>query len=89
VRLGLAVIPVIALMLGGIVWITSAQLALTNQTSQLAQRYREVQAEARRLQAQLAFSQGAVAAQAASRLGYVQAPSGSVTYLTAPPRPAP
>jgi hypothetical protein len=88
-RLGLAVIPVIALMLGGIVWITSAQLALTSQTSQLAQRYREVQAETRRLQAQLALGQGAVAAQAGSRLGMVQAPSGSVTYLTAPPRTTP
>jgi cell division protein FtsL len=85
-RLGLAVIPVIALMLSGIVWITGAQLALTNRTSQLAVRYREVQAEARRLQLELARGQGAVVAQATSRLGMIQAPSGSVTYLTAPPR---
>jgi hypothetical protein len=88
-RLGLAVIPAIAVLLGGIVWITGAQLALTNRTSELAQRYRDVQAEARRLQAQVALGQGAVAVQAAARLGMVQAPSSAVTYLTAPPRSSP
>lgn len=86
VRLGLAAIPVIAVLLGGIVWIAGAQLALTNRTSELAQQFRQVQAEARRLQAQVALGQGAVAVQAAQRLGMVQAPSDAVTYLTAPPR---
>jgi hypothetical protein len=89
VRLGLAVIPAVALLLGGIVWITGAQLALTNRTSELAQRYREVQAEARRFQAQVALGQGAVAVQAATRIGMVQAPSSAVTYLTAPPPGSP
>jgi len=86
IRLGLAVIPLIALLLGGIVWIAGAQLALTNQTSELAQKYQQVQAEARRLQAEVAQYEGSVAAEAAERLGMVQAPSNAVTYLTAPPR---
>ena len=67
-------------------WIAGAQLALTNQTSELAQKFQQVQAEARRLQNQVAQYQGSVPAEAAQRLGMVQAPSSAVTYLTAPPR---
>ena len=81
VRLGPLVIPIIALVLGGIVWVNVAKLALTNDTGKVMERSRAVEAQTARLQSQLDQLDARVRDNAQKRLG-LQLPSGdSVTYL--------
>ena len=81
VRLGPLVIPIIALVLGGIVWVNVAKLALTNETGKVMERARTVEAQTARLQSQLDQLDARVRDNAQKRLG-LQLPSGdSVTYL--------
>jgi cell division protein FtsL len=83
VRLGRLVIPVIALVLGGIVFVNVAKLTLTNQTGQVIERARSVESETARLQSALEQRNARVRQNAQRRLG-MESPGGdSVTYLDA------
>ena len=79
--------PVIALMLGGIVWINVSKLALTTQTSALVQETRQVEGEAVLLNAELGQRDNEVTSRAKAELGMIDAPGKDVIYLAAPKRP--
>lgn len=81
---GLAWIPVLALLLGGIVWVNVAKLRVTTTTSQVVQRAQAVESETVRLRARLGQERPAIAERAQTQLG-MRYPSGPVTYLD-PPR---
>ena len=88
VRLGRLVIPLIALVLGGIVFVNVAKLTLTNQTGQVIERARSVESETARLQSALEQRNARVRQNAQRRLG-MESPTGdSVTYLDAGKNPA-
>ena len=87
-RLGRLVIPLIALVLGGIVFVNVAKLTLTNQTGQVIEKARSVESETARLQSALEQRNARVRQNAQRRLG-MESPSGdSVTYLDAGKNPA-
>jgi len=75
------VIPVIAVLLGGIVWVNVARLNLATQTSVVIEESRQAQFETARLQSQLDQRDGATVNRARNQLGMVTAPSEGVTYL--------
>ena len=81
VRLGPLVIPIIALVLGGIVWVNVAKLSLTNQTGQVIEQSRTVEAQTARLKSQLEQLDARVRDNAQKRLGMVSPEGDSVTYL--------
>jgi hypothetical protein len=81
VRLGRLAIPIVALVLGGIVWVNVAKLTLTHETGQVIERARSVEAETARLKSRFEQRNATVIARAEKRLGMVDPPSGSVTYL--------
>ena len=87
VRLGPLVIPIIALVLGGIVWVNVAKLALTNDTGKVMERSRGVEAQTARLQSQLDQLDARVRENAMKRLGMVMPSGDSVTYLDPLARP--
>ncbi len=80
-RLGRVAIPVIALVLGGIVWINVAKLTLTHETGKVIERARSVEAETARLKSRFEQRNATVIARAEKRLGMVSPPSSEVTYL--------
>lgn len=80
-RLGPLVIPIIALVLGGIVWVNVAKLALTNDTGKVMERSRGVEAQTARLQSQLDQLDARVRENAMKRLGMVMPSGDSVRYL--------
>ncbi len=82
------VIPVIALLLGGIVWVKVSQLTLVTRTSQAIERYQAVKSETLRLNTELARRDGDVIRLARTRLGMVPSPPNGVTYLKLPRTPA-
>lgn len=84
VRLAWVVIPLIALLLGGVVFVNVQRLNLTTQTAQTVDMYNEAQADILRLRAVLAQKDGQVVEQAATRLGMVQAPGSGLTYVNVP-----
>ena len=79
------VVPLVALLLGGIVWINVARLNLATETSGVVERSRDVQFETARLQAQLDQRNGAVVDRARRDLGMVPSPSEGVSYIDIPP----
>jgi hypothetical protein len=83
VRLGRLAIPVIALVLGGIVWINVAKLTLTHETGKVIERARSVEAETARLKSRFEQRNATVIARAEKRLGMVSPPTSEVTYLDA------
>jgi hypothetical protein len=83
VRLGRLAIPLIALVLGGIVWINVAKLTLTHETGQVIEQARSVEAETARLKSRFEQRNATVIARAEKRLGMVSPPSSEVTYLDA------
>lgn len=85
VRLAWIVIPLFAILLGGVVWVNVARLNLTTQTGRTVDMYDQVQADILILRAKLAQKDGQVVDQAAKRLGMVQAPGSGLTYVTVPP----
>lgn len=85
VRLAWVVIPLFAILLGGVVWVNVARLNLTTQTGRTVDMYDQVQADILILRAKLAQKDGQVVDQAAKRLGMVQAPGSGLTYVTVPP----
>ena len=80
-RLGRLAIPLIALILGGIVWVNVAKLTLTHQTGQVIERARTVEAETARLKSRFEQRNATVIARAEKRLGMVSPASDAVTYL--------
>ncbi|NBQ63496.1 MAG: hypothetical protein EBU40_14600 [Proteobacteria bacterium] len=84
VRLAWVVIPFIAILLGGVVWVNVARLNLTTQTGRTVDMYDQVQSDVLKLRAKLAQKDGQVVDQAARRLGMVQAPGTGLTYVTVP-----
>ena len=84
VRLAWIVIPFIAILLGGVVWVNVARLNLTTQTGRTVDMYDQVQGDVLKLRAKLAQKDGQVVDQAATRLGMVQAPGTGLTYVTVP-----
>jgi hypothetical protein len=79
------VIPLIALILGGIVFVNVAKLSLTNRTGQVIERARSVESETARLKASLEAKNAAVRRTAQARLGMIEPAPGTVGYLD--PRP--
>ncbi len=85
VRLAWVAIPLIAILLGGVVWVNVARLNLTTQTGRTVDMYDQSQSDILKLRAKLAEKDGQVVAQAAKRLGMVQAPGIGLTYVSVPP----
>ena len=79
------VIPLIALILGGIVFVNVATLSLTNKTGQVIERARSVESETARLKATLEAKNASVRLNAQAKLGMIEPPPGTVRYLD--PRP--
>ena len=79
------VIPFIAILLGGVVWVNVARLNITTQAGRTVDMYDQVQSDILKLRASLAQKDGEVVDQAAKRLGMVQAPGSGLTYVTVPP----
>jgi hypothetical protein len=75
------VIPLIAIVLGGIVWVNVEKLALTNETGKVMERSRAVEAQTARLQSRLDQLDARVRDNAQKRLGMVLPSGDSVTYL--------
>ncbi len=84
VRLAWVAIPLIAILLGGVVWVNVARLNLTTQTGRTVDMYDQSQSDILKLRAKLAQKDGQVVAQAAKRLGMVQAPGIGLTYVSVP-----
>lgn len=82
-RLGVLVIPLIALVLGGIVWVNVARLSLTNRTGQTIERARSVEAESARLKARLDQREAFVIRNAQRALGMEMPSAAAVTTLRA------
>ena len=83
-RLGRLAIPLVALLLGGIVWVNVAKLALTTETARVVERARGVESDTVRLRSLMERQSGTVNARARTRLGMVDPPSQSVVILDAP-----
>ena len=85
IRSAWVVIPLIAVILGGIVFVNVAKLSMTNRTSQVIERARSVESETARLKATLDAKDAAVRASAQARLGMVEPALGEARYLDPPP----
>jgi len=84
IRLAWVLIPLIALLLGGVVFVNVQRLNLTTQTGRTVDMYNQAQADILRLRAVLAQKDGQVVEQAVQRLGMVQAPGSGLTYVSVP-----
>ena len=85
VRVAWIVIPFVAILLGGVVWVNVARLNLTTQTGRTVEMHDQVQGDVLKLRAKLAQKDGEVVDQAVKRLGMVQAPGTGLTYVSVPP----
>lgn len=86
-HLGLLVIPIVALLLGGIVWVNVSKLAFTAETGRVVERSRAMEAQNLRLKAQLDRANSTVIDRAQDRLGMVMPGDGVITPLRAPTFP--
>lgn len=84
IRVAWVLIPLIALLLGGVVFVNVQRLNLTTQTGRTVDMYNQAQADILRLRAVLAEKDGQVVDQAVKRLGMVQAPGSGLTYVSVP-----
>jgi hypothetical protein len=87
--MGPLVIPLIALLLGGIVWVNVAKLSLTDRTGTAIERSRSIEGETARLASTLQSRESSIRRNAEKRLGMVAPPDDGVTYLTPPKAKAP
>lgn len=85
--MGLFVIPVIALLLAGIVWINVSKLAFTAETGRVVERSRAMEAQNLRLKAQLDRADATVIDRAQQRLGMGMPLDSSITPLKVVPQP--
>jgi len=76
----LLLIPLAALLLGGIVWVNVAKLSLTTQTTEVVERARAVEAENSRLEGKRAAQEGQIQNLARKR-GMTEVPSDATTFL--------
>jgi hypothetical protein len=81
---GLLLIPLIAALLAGIVWINVSKLAFTAETGRVVERARLVEAQNVRLKAQLDRVNATVVDRAQERLGMGVPVDSSITPLRAP-----
>ena len=79
---GLLLLPVIALLLGGIVWINTAKLDLATETGRVIEESRAVQVETVTLRGQLERQNVLVRSRAEERLGMFPVLGESITYLS-------
>jgi hypothetical protein len=79
-RLGLLVVPLLAILLGGIVWVNAMKLSLTTRTTGVTERARAVQAENAELEAKLARQQARVMTLARAR-GMELSNADTLTFL--------
>jgi hypothetical protein len=84
VRLAWVLVPLIALLLGGVVFVNVQRLNLTTQTGRTVDMYNQAQSDILRLRAVLAEKDGQVVDQASKRLGMVLAPGSGLTYVSVP-----
>lgn len=84
IRPGLVIIPIIALLLAGIVWINVSKLAFTAESGRVVERSRQVEAQNVRLRAQIDRARATVIDRAQARLGMGLPPDSSVTPLKVP-----
>ena len=77
-------IPLIAVLFGGVVWLNSAKLAITKQQGQVARSTVLVREEVSALKSKQAQSDSRVI-KSAEELGMIQPKSGEWTYLPARP----
>jgi hypothetical protein len=83
-RLGLAIIPLIALLFGGVVWLNAATLSLTKKQGQVARQIGGVQDQLGQLKAAQAQFDNRIRA-AAEKQGMIRPTSGKWTYIPARP----
>ena len=81
IRMAYVVIPLIALILGGIVLVNVAKLSLTNRTGQVIERSRTIEAETAVLKSRLEREDASVRRRAQDQLGMVAPASDGLTYL--------
>jgi hypothetical protein len=86
IRLGLAVIPLVAILFAGVVWVNAAKLSVTKRQGQIARQMTAVQEQLMLLTAQQAQEDQTVK-QTAENLGMIRPGSGDWTYVTARPGP--
>lgn len=79
---GLILLPLIALLLGGIVWINVAKLDLATETGRVIEQSRAIQVETVTLRGQLERQDVLVTSRAEEQLGMEAAPGESITYLS-------
>jgi len=84
VRLAWVLVPLIALLLGGVVGVNVQRLNLTTQTGRTVDMYNQAQSDILRLRAVLAEKDGQVVDQASKRLGLVLAPGSGLTHVSVP-----
>lgn len=80
-RMGVLWIPVIAVLLGGIVWVNVAKLQMTTTTSRVVDRAQRVEAETVRLRARLGQRNAVVIDRAQDRLDMRIPAEGDVEFL--------
>jgi hypothetical protein len=80
----LTVIPLVAVMFGGVVWLNSAKLAITKQQGQVARSMVQVREDLAALKSQQAQSNSKVT-KTAEQWGMSQPTSGEWTYVAARP----
>ncbi len=88
-RGALLLIPLIAVLLAGVVWINVAKLNVTAETGSVLERSRAVQSDNVRLQGQLEQRNSQVIDDAERRLGMVPARNDRIIRVTAPALPGP
>lgn len=79
-RLRILLIPLAALLLGGIVWLNVAKLAVTTETTRVVERARATESQLLRLQGKLAQQEAAVVSLARKR-GFAEQSSDATTFL--------
>jgi hypothetical protein len=79
-RLRILLIPLIAVLLGGIVWVNVAKLSLTTRTTEVVKRSRAVEAENSRLEGKLAAQEGQIQ-NLARKQGMGEVQSDATTFL--------
>lgn len=85
VRVGRLMVPLIALLLAGIVWVNVATLSLTTATGQVVEEARGLEAETVRLRGDLDQRDGSVDERARVDLGMIDPPAETVRFLDVAP----
>lgn len=79
-RLRILLIPLAAVLLGGVVWLNVAKLVVTTETTRVVEKARAVEAQNSQLRGKLAQQEGQVQREARQR-GFTERPSDANTFL--------